>query len=105
MPVAGGRWYERAEDGSRVRLGPRARDRPPEPHPAGLAADARSGVRPGPAKATQVEVTFDAEESGTRVTLTHSGFEVHGEAGAAMRESVGGDGGWAQLMDLYKNAA
>ena len=39
------------------------------------------------------------------MTLTHSGFEVHGEAGAAMRESVGGDGGWSQLMGLYQNAA
>ena len=40
------------------------------------------------------------------MTLEHRGFEVHGEAGAAMRESVGGDGGWAQLMELYrKNAA
>ena len=26
------------------------------------------------------------------MTLDHRGFEVHGEAGAAMRESVGGDG-------------
>ena len=39
------------------------------------------------------------------MTLEHRGFEVHGEAGAAMRESVGGRGGWAELLDLYKNAA
>jgi uncharacterized protein YndB with AHSA1/START domain len=61
---------------------------------------------PNEDNATQVEVSFIAEEPGTtRVTLTHSGFEVHGEAGAAMKESVGGDGGWAQLMELYKTAA
>jgi hypothetical protein len=35
----------------------------------------------------------------------HRGFEVHGEAGAAMRESVGGQGGWVELMGLYKRAA
>ena len=61
---AGGRWYERAEDGSRVRLGPRARDRPPEPHPARLAPHAGVEFDPDPAKATQVEVTFIAEEDG-----------------------------------------
>ena len=60
---------------------------------------------PDEAKATHVEVTFEPEDGGTRVTLEHRGFEVHGEAGAAMRESVGGEGGWAGLMDLYKNAA
>jgi hypothetical protein len=32
---------------------------------------------------------FDAEEDQTRVTLQHRGFEVHGEAGPGMRESVG----------------
>jgi hypothetical protein len=39
------------------------------------------------------------------VTLEHRGFDVHGEAGAAMRESVSAEGGWAQLMELYRNAA
>jgi len=39
------------------------------------------------------------------VILVHRGFEVHGEAGAAMRESVGGDGGWSHLLALYRDAA
>jgi uncharacterized protein YndB with AHSA1/START domain len=60
---------------------------------------------PDEANATHVEVTFDREESGARVTLVHRGFEVHGEAGAAMRESVAAKGGWAELMELYENAA
>ena len=34
-------------------LGARARDRPAEPHPAGLAPDAGMALRPDPAKATQ----------------------------------------------------
>jgi uncharacterized protein YndB with AHSA1/START domain len=60
---------------------------------------------PDPAKATQVEVSFAEEDGATRVTLEHRGFEVHGETGAAMRESVGGDGGWPWLMELYRRVA
>jgi uncharacterized protein YndB with AHSA1/START domain len=101
----GGRWYERSENGAECDWGRVLEiDRP---HRILLAWQLTPEWKfdPDQKKATQVEVTFDAEENGTRVTLTHSGFEIHGEAGAAMRESVGGEGGWAQLMELYKNAA
>jgi hypothetical protein len=56
-------------------------------------------------RTTQVEVSFAEEDGATRVTLEHRGFEVHGETGAAMRESVGGDGGWPWLMELYRRVA
>jgi uncharacterized protein YndB with AHSA1/START domain len=105
-PREGGRWYERAEDGSECEWGQVLEfDRPNRIVLAWqLTPDWK--YDPDMDKATQVEVSFHAEENnGTRVTLTHSGFEVHGEAGAAMRESVGGEGGWATLMELYKNTA
>jgi hypothetical protein len=55
---------------------------------------------PDTARQTEVELSFEAEGDGaTRVTLEHRGFDVHGEAGAGMRESVAG--GWAELLDLY----
>jgi uncharacterized protein YndB with AHSA1/START domain len=101
----GGRWYERAEDGAECDWGSVLEiDRP---NRILLAWHLTPEWRydPDPANATEVEVTFIAEEEQTRVTLEHRGFEVHGEAGATMRESVGGDGGWATLMELYKNAA
>jgi uncharacterized protein YndB with AHSA1/START domain len=101
----GGRWYEQAEDGSECEWGSVLEiDRP---NRILLAWHLTPEWRydPDPANATEVEVTFIAEEEQTRVTLEHRGFEVHGEAGATMRESVGGDGGWATLMELYKNAA
>ena len=51
---------------------------------------------------TEVEVTFAADgDSSTRVTLEHRGFEVWGERGAAMRDSVDSEGGWKELVDLY----
>jgi hypothetical protein len=46
-------------------------------------------------------VTFAAEDDGTRVTLEHRGFEVWGEKGAAMRDSVSSDGGWRGLLEGY----
>jgi uncharacterized protein YndB with AHSA1/START domain len=54
---------------------------------------------------TEVEITFEPEGDGTRVTLEHRGFEVWGERGAAMRDSVGSDGGWPQLLDAYAGLA
>jgi len=48
---------------------------------------------------------FRPEEDQTRVTLEHRGFDVHGAAGAAMPESVGGDGGWSSLLEMYRAAA
>jgi uncharacterized protein YndB with AHSA1/START domain len=101
----GGRWYERAEDGAECDWGSVLEiDRP---NRILLAWHLTPEWRydPDPANATEVEVTFIAEEEQTRVTLEHRGFEVHGEAGAAMRESVGGKGGWTELMALYKRAA
>jgi hypothetical protein len=60
---------------------------------------------PDPAKTTEFEVLFNAEEDQTRVTLQYRGFEVHGEAGPAMRESVDSDGGWSSLLEMYRRAA
>ena len=104
-PREGGRWYERSEGGEECDWGRVLEiDRPNRLVLAWqLTPDWR--FDPDLSNATQVEVTFEREEGGTRVTLEHRGFEVHGEAGAAMRDSVGGKGGWAELMELYKNAA
>jgi uncharacterized protein YndB with AHSA1/START domain len=57
-------------------------------------------------RATQVEVTFDAQaEGGTRVTLEHRGFEAYGEPGGEMRQAVGGEEGWPVLMERYAEVA
>ena len=102
----GGRWYERAEDGSECDWGQVLQIDRPSRILLAWQLTPEWKFDPDPENATHVEVTFiAAEDAATRVTLTHSGFEVHGEAGAAMRDSVGEDGGWAQLMELYKNAA
>lgn len=106
-PREGGRWYERAEDGAECEWGQVLEiDRP---NRIVLAWQLTPGWKfdPDMSKATQVEVTFDAEADGTRVTLEHRGFEVHGEAGREMRASVAGEsgGGWGELLELYAQRA
>lgn len=101
----GGRWYERAVDGSECDWGYVKELDPPNRIVLAWHLNPQFDFDPDPKKATEVEVTFSAEERSTRVTLEHSGFEVHGDAGAAMRESVGGDGGWSHLLALYRAKA
>ena len=104
-PREGGRWYERAVDGRECDWGYVREIDAPNRILLAWHLDPQFDFDPDPAKATEVEVTFSPEGDQTRVTLVHRGFEVHGEAGAAMRESVGGDGGWSQLLALYRASA
>ena len=104
-PRVGGRWYERAEDGSECEWGHVKEIERPGRILLAWQLTPEWRFDPDPAKGTEVEVTFTAEKNQTRVTLTHSGFEVHGEAGGTMRESVSSEGGWPQLLQLYRDAA
>jgi uncharacterized protein YndB with AHSA1/START domain len=104
-PREGGRWYERAEDGSECDWGHVKEIDPPERILLAWQLTPEWKFDPDPGKATEVEVTFTTQEDHTRVTLEHRGFEVHGEAGAAMRESVSSDGGWPSLMERYRASA
>jgi uncharacterized protein YndB with AHSA1/START domain len=104
-PRVGGRWYERAEDGSECDWGHVRELDPPARILLAWHLTPDWEYDPDPAKATEVEVLFSAEDHGTRVTLEHRGFEVHGEPGTAMRDSVGGEGGWRSLLELYRQAA
>ena len=104
-PREGGRWYERGGDGRECEWGHVKAIERPERILLAWQLTPEWIFDPDPSKATEVEVTFIAEEGGTRVTLEHRGFEVHGQAGAAMRESVSSDGGWQQVLRLYRDAA
>ena len=50
-------------------------------------------------------MTFTAEDDGTRVTLEHRGFEVHGAPGAGMRKAVSAEQGWPEHLEHYRRAA
>lgn len=105
-PREGGRWYERADaDGSECEWGRVLAYEPPERIVLAWQLLPNFSFDPDPARQTEVEVTFEPEGDGTRVRLEHRGFEVHGEAGGAMREAVGGENGWPGLLALYEQAA
>ena len=104
-PREGGRWFERAADGSECEWGYVKEIERPDRILFAWQLTPEWKFDPDPAKGTEVEVTFAREDDGTRVTLTHRGFEVHGDAGAGMRESVSSEGGWPQLLQLYRDAA
>lgn len=107
-PHAGGRWYERAEDGSECDWGRIKAWEPPHRVLFAWQLTPEWRFDPDPELATEVEVTFAAEGDGTRVTLEHRGFEVHGEPGREMRASVAGEdgeGGWGALLEQYATRA
>ena len=101
----GGRWYERADDGSECDWGYVREVERPERLLLAWHLTPDWKFDPDPAKATEVEVTFTPEDDGTKVTLEHRGFEVHGDAGPGMREAVGAEGGWPSLLEKYRAAA
>jgi uncharacterized protein YndB with AHSA1/START domain len=52
-----------------------------------------------PEKATRVEVSFAPDGDGTRVELTHTGWEAMGERAEAARQSY--DEGWGLVLGRY----
>ena len=92
-PRVGGRVYERAADGRETLWGTVLAYDPPH-HLA------FSWVVELPAEQEQlVEIRFTAEDSGTRVELTHSGWEKLGDAAASQRERY--DRGWGTVFERH----
>lgn len=98
----GGRWYERDKSGAECEWGRVLAVERPGRILVAWQLSPRWEFDPDPARATEVEVTFEARgEASTTVTLEHRGFDVHGETGAALREAVAGESGWAMLLGRY----
>jgi uncharacterized protein YndB with AHSA1/START domain len=90
-PRPGGRVFERAADGHETAWGTVLAYEPPHrlvfTWIIGLAAECEQ----------LIELRFAPESRGTRVELTHSGWEKLGDAAAALRERY--DRGWATLIE------
>jgi len=101
---AGGRWFERAADGSECDWGTVRAWEPPTRVVFGWHLTERWEFDPDPGHASEVEVRFVADRSGTRVELEHRGFERHGAGGGEIAAAVAAEGGWDTIFALYEAA-
>ncbi len=90
-PRAGGRVLERTADGRETEWGKVLAYEPPHR----LAFSWMIGVAPD--QAQLIEVRFMPDHHGTRVELTHSGWEKLGEAATRYRDMY--DGGWVIVLE------
>jgi uncharacterized protein YndB with AHSA1/START domain len=105
-PRVGGKLYGREADGTRCSSGTVLVWDPPRHVAFSWDISLDWEAQSDPDKASRVDVTFEAESPDrTAVTLVHSGFERHGPGWESMRDSVGGEGGWPELVNAYSKAA
>jgi uncharacterized protein YndB with AHSA1/START domain len=93
-PRVGGRVFERASDGRETSWGTVVAYEPPYRLAfswliGGLTVE----------QAQLIDIRFTAEDSGTRVELTHSGWEKLGDAAAAQRLREQYERGWATIIE------
>jgi uncharacterized protein YndB with AHSA1/START domain len=102
-PRAGGRWFERDADGGETDWGRVLAYEPP--HRIVLSWEITCDWHHDAAIATEVEVTFTADDGATRVELEHRGLDSYGPDAEQMREIFGSEGGWSGLLAHYATAA
>jgi uncharacterized protein YndB with AHSA1/START domain len=103
-PRAGGRWYERGDDGSECDWGRVLAWEPP--HRVVLSWEISADWQADPGLHTEVEVRFEPDGAGsTRVELEHRGLEAFGARTAEMRGVFDSEGGWRGLLARYAGAA
>ena len=101
-PHAGGRWFERAPDGTECDWGRVLEWEPPSHLRLAWQLDADWQYDPDPARATQIDVQFVAEgDASTRVVLVHGGLEIHGERAGEVHVAIDSPNGWSGLLAGY----
>jgi uncharacterized protein YndB with AHSA1/START domain len=103
-PREGGRWYERAEDGTECDWGRVLAWEPPQRVVLSwqISADWQADADVH----TEVEVRFEPEgEDRTRVELEHRGLEAFGTRAEEMRGVFDSEGSWRGLLARFGRAA
>lgn len=99
-PRPGGRWFERANDGSECDWGRVLVWEPP--HRIVLSWEISADWKHDPSLKTEVEVRFVAEGTNrTRVELEHRGLDAYGARRDEMRGIFDSDRGWKGLLDAF----
>jgi uncharacterized protein YndB with AHSA1/START domain len=104
-PRAGGRWFERAADGSECEWGRVLAWEPPNRIVLAWHLTSDWQFDPDPANASEVEVRFAEEGGKTRVELEHRALERYGDKAGEVRAAVSGPGGWPSLLEMFRDAA
>ncbi len=101
-PRVGGHIVDRSVDGTECRWARVLVYDPPNRVVFSWDLDPRWQLESDPAKTSEVEVSFIAEDAGrTRVELEHRHLDRHGEGWQAVSEGVGADGGWPLYLERY----
>lgn len=99
-PRAGGRWYERGDDGSTCDWGRVLSWEPPSR--LVLSWEITADWRHDPDLRTEVEVRFIADgRNATRVELEHRHLGRYGARRDEMRGIFDSDGGWKGILDSF----
>jgi uncharacterized protein YndB with AHSA1/START domain len=101
-PRAGGRLFERGEDGSECQWGRVLAWEPP--HRLVLAWQIDAQWKFDETFVTEVEVRFIAEDGATRVELEHRYLERYAEHAAKTHAALDSPGGWGGLLDRFAAA-
>jgi len=101
-PHAGGRWYERSEDGSECEWGRVLTWEPPTR--VVLAWQINGNWQYDRDFETEVEVRFVADGSGTRVELEHRNLERFGDKADEIRAAFDSPEGWNGGLQLFAKA-
>lgn len=104
-PRVGGRCYELGPHRFQLDWGRVLKWEPPKRLAFTWQIDPNRVPQPDPERISEVEVTFEEEAGKTRVTLTHSGLENHGEESEAYRDGLAATEGWSLILGRYAAAA
>jgi uncharacterized protein YndB with AHSA1/START domain len=101
-PRVGGHLYDRGVDGSECRWARVLAYEPPNRVVISWDISPQWQLETDLEKTSEVEVRFHSETpERTRVELEHRNLDRHGEGWEAVREGVGGDGGWPLYLQRF----
>jgi uncharacterized protein YndB with AHSA1/START domain len=104
-PFPGGRWFERAADGTETDWGRVLVFEPPRRILLSWQVSPEWVYEPDPARASEIEVTFIAEtQRRTRIVLEHRHIERYGPDAEHMREVIDRPSGDAAVLHAYREA-